>query len=82
MNTNMPVYHCKCCGKLFPSTITGLINCPICGREFYDVVENGQKALYSAVEQVADNEARDFWMTNPAAVPYQGDPDTTDLASA
>ena len=82
MNAKMPVYHCKCCGKLFPSTITGLISCPICGREYYDVVENGQRALYSAVEQVSENEARDFWMRNPSAIPYRGELDAMSVAAA
>lgn len=74
MIRTIPVYHCKCCGKVFPSTSFGLISCPLCGREYYDVIEDGHKALYSAVEQLELQEAEDFWEKNPVAI-VRGDDD-------
>ena len=65
----MYVYHCKCCGKLFPSTVPGLISCPLCGREYFDASTEGHLALYSAVERLEGDEESSYWAKNPAAVP-------------
>ena len=61
------VYHCRCCGKVFPGQMPGLISCPVCQKEYYDVVEDNRPVYYSALELLNTAEADDFMSRNPAA---------------
>ena len=62
------VYHCRCCGKVFPSPTPGQISCPVCHKEYYDIVENNRPVYYSALELLRTTEADDFISRNPAAI--------------